>query len=229
MINESIRQLLEENRELFDGKPIAYDGVVDEEAWNKAPVRTAFLLKEVNDEKMAKDWDFIGWLAEDAKNPAKKLYFTWQNVSLWMEALYTGCSFGQCMNERQEPDWKRLRKNILSIGVINLKKTAGGGSSNWQEIQAAAERNAVLLKAQMEIMDAQLVICGGTFAFAKQVFGADKVQTLPCGAGCFVKDGRIYLEFVHPSWYSVNRNILYAYAREVFADAKKISEGLLNA
>lgn len=229
MINENIRQLLEENRGLLDGKPVAYDGVADEETWKNAPVRTAFLLKEVNDKNMAQDWDFIGWLAEDAKDASKKLYFTWQNVSLWMEALQTGCSYAQCMNERQEPDWQRLRKNVLSIGVINLKKTAGGGSSDWQEILTAAERNAALLKAQMEIMDAQLVICGGTFEFAKHVFGANKVQTLPCGAHCFVQNGRLYLEFVHPSWYSVNRNILYAYAREVFADAKEILQGLLNA
>lgn len=70
----------------------------------------------------------------------------------------------------------------------------------------------------------QLVICGGTFEYAKKIFGVEKkeIQLLSCGAQYFVKKNIVYIQFVHPSWFSVNRKILFAYAKDVLEEIKKV-------
>ena len=85
-INGGIAQLLNDNRQFFGGQSIAFDGVVDEETYNKTEIKTIFLLKEVNDPRMSKDWtDFM----EHTKTQASKesVYKTWPNVCLWIETL----------------------------------------------------------------------------------------------------------------------------------------------
>lgn len=46
-INEQIKEMFDKN---LAGQVITYDGVVNEEKYNKQDLKIAFLLKEVNDE-----------------------------------------------------------------------------------------------------------------------------------------------------------------------------------
>lgn len=46
-INRAVAELLEKNRQFFDGKPIAFDGVVDEETFKKTNVKTLFCSKRL--------------------------------------------------------------------------------------------------------------------------------------------------------------------------------------
>ena len=224
-INRVVAELLETNRQFFDGKPIAFDGVVDEETFKKTNVKTLFLLKEVNDPGMSKDWiDFM----EDTKHQAStdSMYKTWPNVCLWIEALRNPeVDYVDCIDEYGNFATKKLQRNLLEVAIVNIKKTAGGGSSNYDEILDAAKRYGHIIREEIEecIMP-NLVICGGTFDYAKEMYGVknDELHTLPSGAQYFSKNNIIYLQFVHPMWFSVNRNILFAYAKTVFTDVRKL-------
>lgn len=239
MINEQIAKLLEDHRILFNGEPISFDGVVDEHVYLSSKIRTAFLLKDVNGletvtnidgtksiQMMKNDWpDYMDWLKSQATSQTEKLYKTWPNVCLWIEALKNdNYNYTECLNTWGTFDASRLRANLLEISIINLKKTPGGGSSNSDDVLAATIYGKELLKEEITIVDPQLIICGGTFHFAKILFNIDDTQVslLPSGASYFIIDNRIYLEFVHPMWFNVDQKILFAYAKSVFSDVKKL-------
>lgn len=112
---------------------------------------------------------------------------------------------------------------MLETAIINLKKTHGGGQSNFDELKDAVENYGKLTKEEIDIIDPHLIICGGTFDFAKQLFCSDDtddfdVKLLPSGEHYFIVKKRVYLEFVHPCWFNVHRKILFAYAKSVFRE-----------
>lgn len=224
-INEKIEKLLEENRQYFEGKPIAFDGIVDEDTYKISKIKTVFLLKEVNDPDMNKDWtEFMYFVKQQAE--VDSMYKTWPNVCLWIEALNNpDADYLDCVDQYGNFATKKLQKNILEVAIVNIKKTAGGGSSNYEEIfEAATKYGHIIEKEIEELILPQLVICGGTFDYAKMIFKVcgDEIKTFPSGAQFFFKNNILYLQFVHPMWFSVNRNILFAYAKNVFKDVRKL-------
>lgn len=237
-INEEIRHIIMQYREAAYGQaPVAFDGVVDEASYLSAPIKAVFLLKEVNGEEkteqngqatvtqMTEDWDFINGFMRSQAYGSDPLYPTWPNVCLWVEVLlHPDTNYTDCMNPWGSFDAARLRANLAGVAIVNLKKSPGGGSSQYEVLKKHAQdpSNAELLRKEMDVLAPQVVICGGTFDFAREIWGQGaQVEMLPSGAACFFADGRLFLQFVHPMWYSVNRSILFAYAKTVFADVRQ--------
>lgn len=121
-INDKIKQLLEDNRKYFEGEPIVFDGVIDEEEFRKSKLKTVFLLKEVNNLEMQEDWvDFT----DDVKKETEKntLYSTWPNICLWMKVLNdSNAQYIDTLDEHGDFATKKLQKNLLQIAVVNIKK-----------------------------------------------------------------------------------------------------------
>ena len=231
-INEKVAKLLDSNRVLFDDKLIAFDGVVDEETFAKSRVKIAFLLKEVNENKSGRSADWRCFL-EDVKREAlqNESYKTWRNVCLWIEAFNNkDVSFMDCVDETSsEFDKERLSKNILEVAIVNINKAFGGGSSDYENLKKIAEDCKELLEEEIEdIIKPELVICGGTFEFAKIICGIknSEVKVFGTGTEYFIHNNILYLQFVHPGWFSVNRKILFSYAKSVFAEVRKILKNL---
>ncbi len=240
LLKEKIHELIESKRdEVFGSYPIAFDGVVDEARYQNL----VFLLKEINGEeitykngekvvkRMSSDWvTYTDWLFSQATPNNGRMYKTWHNACLWIESFFDSeCSYMGCMDEYRRFD-SRLRENLAKVAIVNIKKTPGGGGSDYSEIQNYAQmpQNAELIREEIDILEPQLVICGGTFDFAKIIWNIkdDSVDYLPTGTAYFVLDNRMFLDFIHPMWFNVNRNILFSYAKEVFAEAKKILKQL---
>lgn len=206
---------------------IARDGIVDPERYRRAKVKTAFLLKEVNYPDMEEDWPYTDWLYEQAMErkrdggpwtESKDFHKTFANVCRWLacvedpEITYLECE-----------DFKRHKQLLAQAAVININKGGGGSSSDWSAIAQAAERNKATLQKQFEEIKADLVICGGTFWFAEHVIYPDvETKRLPCGARYLTVGTSIFVEFVHPAWFSVDRGILFAYFQAVYRDLRPI-------
>lgn len=219
-MNERIKELLTDNRELL-GNAIAIDGVVDEQRYLSSKIRTMFLLKEVNYPSMNKDWLFIEAVKQTANDSSS---WNWPNICLWMEALlHPESSYTDCTEANGTPKKEKLLQHLLEIGLVNIKKTPGGSSSNDEEIWDAVSHYGELVRQEIEeIIRPQIVICGGTFQYAKKIIREAEPKMLPAGTMYFIHNQIFYLQFVHPSWFSVNRNILFAYAKAVFNDVQTI-------
>lgn len=236
-MNSKIHKLYEKYNDLFRGQPVAFDGVVDEDKYLKTDVKIAFLLKDVNGEEtkiedgiktttmISEDWEYVKILREEIINPEKGLYKTWPNACLWIEVFRnSNVSYMDCLTNEGQFDENRLRNHMLEVAIVNIKKTPGGGSSNYDEIRESAITNKELLLEEFDILAPQLIICGGTFEFAKLIYdiSGDKIMRLPSGAEYFKLGDRVFLEFVHPMWYTVPRKVLFSYAKVVFGEIKAV-------
>lgn len=235
---KSINHVITEDKK----RAIAIDGIIDEALYHSAKVKTAFLLKEVNYPDMDTDWHYTDWLYEQAMENKRDgtpwersndFHKTFANICRWLAVVESpDCSFQDC------DQYESCKHLLAKSAVININKHGGGSSSEWTSIAAAAEANRDLLIAQIRDIAPDLVVCGGTYSFAKhQIFQAGQAGTysyrdgdtsktydvlevgkLSCGAEFFVADNIVFLEFVHPAWFSVDRKILFAYFREVYHD-----------
>lgn len=226
MNGEIVNAINEVRRNIYGDAPLAFDGAVDEECFKQTAIRPVFLLKEVNYTDMRQDWPYTQWLHSQAYNESDRMYKTWPNVCLWLETLFDSCvSYTDCLCDGNI-DVSRIRKNLAKTAIVNIKKSGGAGGSNYKEIMTYAknEVNAALLRKQIDILEGKLIICGGTFDFAKTVWNVrnDQIMQLSTGTEYFICDEKIFLNFVHPMWFIVPRIILFAYAKEVFSDIKSL-------
>lgn len=221
-INEQIKELFDKN---LVGQVIAYDGAVNEEKYNKQDFKVVFLLKEVNDKENKKSCSLVDWLATLNSYKKKTWKKTWLNVCYWCEILKDlNANFTEICNKKEE----EITENLHEIAAVNIKKTNGGSSSVYAELEDAVKQYGDLTLYEIEkIIQPKLVICCGTFELAQMLFNKDndknelenvQTNTLPCGVEYFEEKGIYYLKFVHPAWYTVNHNILFAYAKVAFGE-----------
>lgn len=139
------------------------DGIVDEAAYDAAPVKLCFLMKEPNNP--AKDdfgakFDFREWW----RNEPIKGTFT-KRISEWSYGILNDFppydDIGLADSERATHE---VRK---SIALVNAKKTGGGGSSEYHSFMhaiGATEKQqdvvAELVREELRIIDPQVVIMG---------------------------------------------------------------------
>ena len=219
-INEQIKDLFDNHIKLKD-KFISYDGVVNEEEYNIQDLKVAFLLKEVNYKRARKNHSLVDWLSKLNNDKKKKWKKTWLNVCYWCEILKDlNVNFSDIYAKTEE----EITKILHNVAVVNIKKTFGGSKSIYEELQNAVNDYGVLTLKEIEkIIQPKLVICCGTFELAQSLFQMVKqktvqTKTLSCGTEYFIEEGIYYLKFVHPAWYVVNNNILFAYAKVTFAE-----------
>ena len=220
--NKEIKDLINKSEDKIiknDTTFLAFDGIVNEIEFEKSKLKIAYLLKEVNAPEMKENWDFISTLYKHA-NSEEPLYKTWPNVCMWTAILMDECKFYQeCIDTKNGKfNESKYRKYLNYIAVVNLKKTPGVGSSKYEQLTNAVLDYGELTKKELSIINPNLVICGGTFEFAKMIYkiGNDEIKRLQNGVEYFIKDKTIFLEFIHPMWYQVNRKILFSYAKETF-------------
>lgn len=212
---------------------IAQDGIVDKTRYDRAKVKVAFLLKEVNYPNMAENWAYTDWLYEQALERRRDgeawvesgdFHKTFSNVCRWLACVETpDITYLEC------EDYRRHKHLLAQAAVVNIHKGGGESSSNWREISRIAGENHIQLRQQIEEINPDLVICGGTFWFAHQdIYPGVKTSRLPSGAGWFAVDGTVFVEMPHPGWFSVDRSILFAYFKAVYHDLLPIMEEKKN-
>ena len=207
---------------------ICFDGIIDETVFEsqKYP-KVMFLLKETNGHvnghlpQILPNWDYRGWLehqqannieSNDPMNSNKFYGAAFNKLCMWTDLLH------DCFSETVVPyeEYKVMRYNqvhfrevLKRVAIINLKKTWGGSQTEWQHLNSYLNQDGNdapkrVLHEELIIIDPAIVICGGreTFDFAKEIFyGEEQVISLEDGnkLSYFMLDGKIFLDFYHPS------------------------------
>lgn len=180
-------------------------GVVDEEKFASSKVRVMFLLKEVNDRERKEDWSLVQ-LIHNQMNKMKFLRI-WHTVGIWSFALQNGFPPYQALKLKNN-----VRGGLCEIATTNLKKSGGGGSSDLKEIREHAKKNKELWVREIEIIQPDIVICGGTFDIIQDILD---FETKTCGSGAKIGKAlnTTFVDFYHPM-YRISPKILYAYFKE---------------
>lgn len=183
-------------KEIFDklrkiDPSIVEDGIVSEEEYLDSKYKILYIMKEVNG---GAGWNLKSFLYNGGRSQ------TCDNVARWTEGL---------LNINQEYNWSYLEENnenrrkyyLKKIGVINLKKTSGGYTSNYKEISMAAFENRNLIKTQVDLYNPDIIICCGTADdFVKNYFDSKFVNWNMTKRGIqYIKcNNKIIVSFAHP-------------------------------
>lgn len=188
-ITEKQNALFEELRKTVPEAVL--DGVVEEGEYCSASIRLMFVLKEVNGKTVPDLCDFL----RKGGRPQ-----TWDNIARWIEGI---------LHLEADRPWKYWEQNnqsrrermLKQICAVNVKKTAGGHTSDRKQVQKAAADNGEILCRQLKLYNPDLIICCGTDGeFVKACYPAQSLEWKQTTRGIwyFIKDGKTVLSFVHP-------------------------------
>lgn len=254
-INDRIKNyMLGHKEELSRGdesQALCFDGIVDEAVYREQPLRVCFLLKETNltDQTKKKDWDYVDWLnynqlhgkrerSGEEKQDSEHLYKTYHNACMWIAELYgilrredvRYADYTYSQTDDGALDLNRLRAELAKVAFVNLKKTWGGASTRWKDLDAyindrvgrrrtVCEGVRAALQYEMSLIRPRLVICGGqgVYDFARSIFGVDREIGGLTEAEAFERDGMIFLKFRHPACRG-RRTEQFEYAKRIFGE-----------
>jgi len=139
------------------------DGVVSEEQYRASRIKLAFILKEVND-LGGGGWDLREFVREGGRPQ------TWNNIARWVNGILArpdvrDWAFYETVDEQFRID------NLGGICVVNLKKSPGTHTTDYNSLKAVAMEDANYIASQFALYDPDLTICGGTGGLFKDVVG----------------------------------------------------------
>lgn len=168
------------------------DGIIDPAKWIQTGTRILFILRETNRYRSS-----MAALIHKActTHPSSKLWDrpTFHNVGRWAHGiLHT--------TEESSPSFDVAHKNrktaLLACAFMNLKKTTGGARAT-AAVEHATLRDAIFLREQIELINPQVVVCGGTYRAIKQ-------HLYPAIRGVAPRmhevGGRLFINANHPSY-----------------------------
>lgn len=71
---------------------------------------------------------------------------------------------------------QKAAKGLYYIGITNLKKTGGGSTADIATIKKHAEKYRDLWQNELEIMDPEIILCGGTFWIIADILNEQLVR-----------------------------------------------------
>lgn len=217
-----------------ENNAICFDGIVDEKSWWETKRKLAFLLKETNyteDGKKREDWEYCKWIYDISVG--KESYPTFRNISMWTSMFYDIFEKGEADKEKYIENgalkityelWRSLQKTA----VVNLKKSWGGSSCNWNILNEHLKNENIrsLLRKEIELNEADVILCGGTevFDFAVSIWYGEK-KSIPTSAGnklCYFKSGKtVFVKFYHPACRK-KREEMFDYAKDIFEALRSV-------
>lgn len=206
------------------------DGIVDESTWITSELKVLFLLKEPNDENSNKDWDLRELLRNGAHHRKKGYTPTWGLTARYVYGIQNGfCPWEATEQKRSGIDFRKheQRKAYLkSIAVVNVKKSGGAGSSNWEELKKAVESSHSFIKEEIRIIAPDLIITGGTEKLISKIFTelhSRKKKSLSTGVKYWKPRNENYfiIEYYHPQArfpHHLMYTVLMESLKELFRD-----------
>lgn len=236
MFKEYLKQYRSIITENNPNNGICYDGAVDPVRYFSNKNRLLFLLKETNGNnnngghnEILSDWDYMEWVRNQADAIEPLYRSVYRNIAMWSKM------FAVCANEQRnlmEDEFidddgviidAGLLNSLKNIAIVNLKKSWGVEQTDWYQMKEYlkdTQRKEILLY-QMEELKPTIVLCGGTFDFALQIFGKDAevvVKETPSGqtVSFFAKNETIFVQCYHPSRPGWSRLKSFEHMKNIF-------------
>lgn len=186
-----------------------YDGIIDEDNFERQKVKLLFIGKEANDEQQ-NEGDYRSWWKEVVK------YQFSIRLSEWAFGILNSFPPIESISESQDS-----RKEILSsIAFMNLKKTGGGNTADVNNLKEIVIRERAFILDEIEIIKPDIIIGSiGDVNLWQLIFRNDGFEE----SGYDVKIFRIkkmkIINFYHPS-YRVPRAMSYSLLKNVYSSEK---------
>ena len=180
--------------------PFITDGILVYDVWRKQNPKILFLLKET----------YGGYNNLTGGEEYNTKSFFWTNVVLWKTAIYEFYKSGFVDISQHELNEKimgiaSLTKKLDDIAILDVKKWNENKSrSSWVGINKYAKSDHEFIEKQIELINPDVIVCGGTFYSLKNYIYKD--VKLLCGLNlptnkktCHKYGGRLIIDYFHPS------------------------------
>lgn len=183
------------------------DGVVSESAYAAEPKRLAFVLAEANGREGA----YRGKYGSDLRSlfrhePSSKTFN--RNIARWTRLILDNeTSAFDCSPEE-------ARQQLHRVAILNLKKTSGLGTADYDAVSSYAQRYHSFLLRQFSIIAPDVIVAGGARVariIVRKIIGERNLQVL--GAGVwrgeqFTKNRSYHiLQSMHPSYWGYEKSL----------------------
>lgn len=196
------------------------DGLVDPAAYFAARPRVLFILKEIHGSPWVQD-DLRLFLSKKANRG-----FTWNNVVRWKRLI--DHAFNEPGNvlpsydEQPHIGTRERKRELASIGAINLKKVPGTSDAHDNTIQLYAKQHGDLLARQIELIDPDIIIAGGVLLKHIHGFeGLDEDKEPYWAIEELLGRKRMVIWCYHPQAYGKDR-VSYDHMRKVVEEASRM-------
>lgn len=212
-LNEEIMALLGKD----PNKLPILDGPIDADRYADAHPRILFVLKEPYSHVEDKGgWSVVDSLNEkkSLKEQAKEGRPTFEPMVIIANMLARGCSFDEVKQRIDTAEAYDVFKKHTAYINVNKLLNCTSTTSDDKFIELKGKENAPILQAQVDLLQPDVVILGGTIRAVKKEFaGGISIlgETTEGGpeqrvGSCIVHPtrSRLYLEVYHPSYASRN-------------------------
>lgn len=200
-MNESAHEALLarwSNEPHHHGRVFVSDGAIDPTLWRQAPRRIAFLLKEA----------YGGVASWDIRREIREVWGSNLSVTLRNSAyLAFAGHYASGTNLREIPSehFEAARQSLLASALINIKKSGGTSNSDERDIENNLHRDAAFIHEQIEILNPEIIVCGGTWYCAKNLWpDARYVYDM-----VWTSRERYFIDFWHPGYFRADAQVAY--------------------
>jgi len=181
---KKLNDLFEKWKETYgtQAKKFNEDGIVDEEAWECAPRKVLFLLKETN--------NFIGDFRVALKEGP------WKVIGYWAYGVQN-VEPGRFPSFASARKPENYRNACISSAVVNLKKLTGGSVAKKEEIQEAAQRDSDFICEELQTIEPDIVVCCSSFDIARSLYS--DLEAVDSDGKCYKQGKTPWIDFCHPS------------------------------
>jgi len=219
-IRQELDRLYDNCRSLNPGEHFVPCGVVNEEAYQASYPKLVYILREPNDPDHNPRWRIDEFLARQVEKglAGQSIYPMWQVVGAWTYAIHNGLPRYGDISKPQV-----AAQGLRCVGMTNLKKSGGGGTSNYREIRESAAKSVSLWKAELEVMRPDMVVCCGTFRIVTGLLGLRIGQTKAGPRHSVWRHevgDSLLLQMYHPA-SRFRKDMLYAFLKEALVELRE--------
>lgn len=145
-----------------------YDGIVNEDLWAASNKKIMFLLKEAYLKNNETEGNLCKWFNE---GPIWKM---WKVVSDWIFAMQNVTVDNiPAYHSFDYNDSDASTERVRSISVVNIKKSEGQTSSDYNDLMNFAENDSDMIQRQIAEISPKIIVCGNTGYYFEIVYGAE--------------------------------------------------------
>lgn len=178
---------------------IISDGVMQPNEYFSKEIRLAWILKEAYDYSDGGGeggWSYFGLF--DKEN------FDFKNNPTFNSIIHTSFRIHNNFMKYKEDEKSidiEMSKIIRNVAIINTRKLPSkkGSSTNGSHLWESIEKSSDLLEKQINLLNPNVIIFGGTFKFYKDLLKFEDSEIVKGNPWYIAKDNKLYIIAYHPA------------------------------
>ena len=229
------------------------DGPINSDYWEqKDCLRIAWLLKEAHGDFSAYENSLTKWLSGEtldvgAQGSHDISALGSAKTKMWKKVMMASAGVLSALEENYQPYSAALldesamvssRNTVMHhVAVANIKKTGGKPTSSWDDLAVFAKQDADLITEEVELLQADVLVCGYTLALLELAIENAKDTSLSIlnpeitrEQGFSIlkseKDGKTHyallIDMYHPANKYIGFNMWFYHMQGITLAAKKL-------